>query len=281
MQTQPRQNDNAFLYAPDSAFWQVNRELAILLAGPRMLLMQVAHPMVAASVYHHSYVFQKPLLRLYRTLSLTMTLIYGTQAEIHHAVAEIERVHRPASGKLSESTGKHKQGAAYNPRNPRQAMWVYATLIEGALDAYERFVSPLSTERQEAYYQDSLIFAETMHIPRRYLPDSYAGLLDYMQQAVACEEVHVGPWARKIAPFLTLQASRLGRYPAYPLFRLTVNTLPESIRAQYGYARYAWEQPLLNFNLRCIRLLLPLLPAVLRFQPHYRRAQQIVQESQR
>src|SRR5262245_3227101 len=42
------------LYGRDTVSWQLNRESVLLLGGPRALLLQVAHPAVAAGVADHS-----------------------------------------------------------------------------------------------------------------------------------------------------------------------------------------------------------------------------------
>ena len=62
---------SAGLYAPDSMMWQMNREAVLLLAGPRALLMQLAHPLVAAGVAAHSDFQSDPLRRLRRTSTAT------------------------------------------------------------------------------------------------------------------------------------------------------------------------------------------------------------------
>ena len=42
------------LYGPGDVTWRVNREMVLLAGGARALLMQVAHPLVAAGVAQHS-----------------------------------------------------------------------------------------------------------------------------------------------------------------------------------------------------------------------------------
>ena len=42
------------LFGPASVTWKVNREAVLLLGGGRALLLQVAHPLVAAAVAAHS-----------------------------------------------------------------------------------------------------------------------------------------------------------------------------------------------------------------------------------
>ena len=64
------------LFTPASVTWRVHREAAVLLGGGRALLLQVAHPLVAAGVAAHSRFRSAPLERLRRTLDLMLTLVF-------------------------------------------------------------------------------------------------------------------------------------------------------------------------------------------------------------
>ena len=68
-----REMSNAGLFGPGSLTWRVNREGVLLLGGGRALLLQVAHPLVAAGVAQHSNYREDPFGRLYRTLD-TVTM---------------------------------------------------------------------------------------------------------------------------------------------------------------------------------------------------------------
>ncbi len=260
------------LFAPDSAIWRVNREQVLLLGGARALLMQIAHPMVAEAVHDHSYVFRRPLQRLHRTLSLTLTLVFGTAQEIEASLAEIERAHRPAVGVLAQSVGAHPAGALYNPRNPRQALWVFATLVEGALSGYQRFVGPLDATEQERFYADSARIGAWMGIREALLPPTYPALLAYMDAMLAEGQVAVGPKARAIAPFITGQTIAPLRPLTFPMNRLTAGLLPPALRAQYGYAWSPADDKRLDQFSAWVRQIVPRLPPRLRYVAPYRRA---------
>lgn len=263
---------DSYYFSPDSAIWAINREQILLLTGMRVLLMQLAHPMVAEAVYKHSYVFEKPILRLQRTLDLTLAMVYGTKLEVQQAIADIEAAHRPAVGRIENSIGKHQAGAVYNPRNPRQALWVFATLTEGAIFGYEKLVSPLSDERKEEFFENSRTIAEWMGIRASYIPKNYVGLQNYMQEVVETKEVCVSEKARKVAPFVTAQSIFGVNIATYPLFRFNIGLLPEAIRQQYGYSLPSWEQKLVNYTCSLSRMIVPGLPKILRFMPKYRHA---------
>ncbi|QPC82527.1 DUF2236 domain-containing protein [Phototrophicus methaneseepsis] len=241
--------------------------------GTRVLLMQIAHPMVAESVYNHSYVFKKPIKRLFRTLSLTLALVYGTQSETEIALKEIEEAHRPATGRLTEPIGKHMSGAAYNPRNPRQAFWVQATLVEGAVTGYETFVGPLSEADKQAFYVESQQIGVWMGINRQRMPATYNAMLDYMQEAVETGEVAVSEKARKIAPFITGQSWPGLSLLSHPLYRLSVGLLPGTIQQQFGFKPFSpFEQHTLNIIQAATYRFLPLMPGFLRYMTPYQRA---------
>ena len=57
-----RAHDLRGLYGPGSEAWRLNREAILLLvAGPRALLLQIAHPLVAEGVDQHSDVPRRPV----------------------------------------------------------------------------------------------------------------------------------------------------------------------------------------------------------------------------
>lgn len=267
-----------FYYSPNSTIWKINREQIILLGGARALLMQIAHPLVAESVYQHSYVFTKPYLRLKRTLDLTLSMVFGTVEEVQQATDEINRVHKPATGRLTTSTGNYPSGTPYNPRNPKLALWVYATLVEGALHGYENFVHPLSDADKQSYYEDSKKSVEPLGVKPSRIPATYDDLLDYMHTAIDTGEVIVGDTARKIAPFILLQSRRLAFPISYPISRLTFAQLPDLIREQYGYSLHPIETFGVNIGLTLTRNLIPILPSILRYVQPYRRAQAILRK---
>lgn len=267
-----KQIGSAYAFAPDSLIWRVNREQVLLLGGARALLMQIAHPMVAEAVYNHSYVFRHPLRRLHRTLNLTLSLVFGTHDEIEAAIAEIRRAHRPATGVLADGVGAHPPGAPYNPRNPRQALWVFATLIEGAISGYERFVGPLRPFERDTFYADSTRIGEWMGIRSALFPPNYEALRAYMDNMIAEGQVAVGAKARAIAPFITGQSIAPLRPFTLPMRRLTAGLLPSDLRAQYGYRWSLTDERLLDQFSAWVRRIVPQLPPQVRYAPEYRRA---------
>lgn len=272
-------DNRSFHFAPDSAIWEINRERVLLLTGVKVLLMQIAHPMVAEAVYNHSYVFKKPLLRLHRTLKLTLGMVFGTKSEVAQAIAEIEQAHRPAVGKLEQGVGIHAAGTSYNPRHPEQALWVFATLVEGAISGYETLVAPLSPIRKQEMLDNSSQIATWMGIPQQYIPASYDDLVTYMQDAIDSQIVIVSDKARKIAPFITTQSIPLVNIMSYPIVHMNIALLPEKLRQQYGYQLGSRENTVIQGVFGLSRRVTPRFPHFIRFAPEYHRAMRLQQLS--
>src|SRR5437763_6926244 len=142
----PAAMSDAGLFGPGSLTWRVNREGVLLLGGGRALVLQVAHPLVAAGVAQHSNYREDPWGRLYRTLDIVTTIVFGTSEESEEAAARLHRVH-------SRVTGVADDGTAYEANDPDLLMWVHAPLVDTSLLVYTTYVGTLTQAEREAYYQ--------------------------------------------------------------------------------------------------------------------------------
>src|SRR5438309_10114812 len=105
------------LFPTDSVARRVDRELFLLAGGAAALLMQVAHPLVAAGVDQHSDFRRSPIPRLMRTVDTTLAIVFGDRATAERAFRRIDRVHAPVRGSASD-------GRAYRARDPRLMLGV-------------------------------------------------------------------------------------------------------------------------------------------------------------
>jgi uncharacterized protein (DUF2236 family) len=261
------------LFGPRSLSWQINREAVLLLGGGRALLMQIAHPLVAAGVAAHSQFERAPLQRLWRTLDLSLTTVFGTAADALAAVRQVERVHAHVHGRLAEAIGPFRRGTRYDANDPRLLHWVHATLVDSALLAYERFVRPLSAAERAAFYAESTIAARLFGIPARLIPATFPEFRLYMRDMVRGPALAVGPAGRAIAAALLSPPLPFGLRQAAQSTRLfTIGLLPVPIRRRYGYAWTATHARALAVLTAAIRSGLPVLPRITRDFPHARRA---------
>src|SRR4051812_33210700 len=89
-------------FAPSDQIWKVARELALMLGGGRALLLQVAHPLVAAGVAEHSGYREDPWKRLEGTMRAVWAVVFGRRAEADRAAARVRAMHKTVSGVLTE-----------------------------------------------------------------------------------------------------------------------------------------------------------------------------------
>ena len=132
------------LFEPDAAIRRIGGESALMLAAGRALLMQVAHPLVAAGVADHSGFQEDPWRRLARTMQAVYAVVYGTRPEAERIRRGVAAAHAHVHGELREHVGRFAAGTPYRADDPALTLWVHATLVDTALVVYSRFVGPIS-----------------------------------------------------------------------------------------------------------------------------------------
>ncbi len=125
------------MFGPGSMTWRVNGEALLLLGGGRALILQVAHPKVAAGVAEFSDYRRDPWGRLYRTLELTLAIAFGEPEDSQAASRRLRRIHERVAG-------RDDRGEPYRALDPALLLWVHATLIDTSLTIFERYVAPLT-----------------------------------------------------------------------------------------------------------------------------------------
>jgi uncharacterized protein (DUF2236 family) len=65
------------VFGPASLTWRVDREAAVFLGAGRALLLQWAHPWVAAAIAEHSRTFAEPIARFHQTFNTVFTMVRG------------------------------------------------------------------------------------------------------------------------------------------------------------------------------------------------------------
>jgi uncharacterized protein (DUF2236 family) len=257
------------LYGPGDVTWRVNRELVLLAGGGRALLMQVAHPLVAAGVAEHSGYREDPWGRLFRTLDVTTRIVFGDRATSRAAARDLRAVHARVRGVAGD-------GTPYDARDPELLLWVWATLVETSLLVYTRYVRALTAAERDRYVVEQARFGRAVGIPAGRFPADHAALTAHVDAMVA-GELRVTEPARAVAR-ATLRPPLPGplRPAAWPagelLGLLTVGLLPAPLRAQYGLRWDPAREALLRASAEAVRRLLPLLPGPAREFPAARRA---------
>lgn len=145
------------LYGPNSVAWRLNREATLLLgAGPRALLMQIAHPLIAEGVAQHSDFQADPWRRLRGTLRSYLAIVYGSRTAARAEIRRLNALHRTIGGPVRDPLARAASGAeTYDARDPSLGLWVHATLIDATLVAHDRWISPLSRSDRARFYAET------------------------------------------------------------------------------------------------------------------------------
>ena len=247
---------------------RINGERVVVLGWGRAILLQVAHPLVAAGVAEHSrftgHRFAR-LGRLHSSIRAMRRLTFGDEQAVRATAAAINRIHDRVNGTLREPAGPYPERTPYSAADPALLAWVHATLLDSLPLAYERFVGPLTEADKDAFCAESSAAARLLRLPEEGIIATRAQLERYMRQMLSSPQITVTPTARRLAAELLYPPLGDATRPAAWLVRLvTLGLLPPRIREAYGFPwRASDERRLerLTAASRRVRLLLPALLA--------------------
>jgi uncharacterized protein (DUF2236 family) len=255
----------ARLFSPTSPFWRVNREWLMVLSGPRALLLELAHPLVAAGVAQHSNYRGDPLGRLTRTIRMMTDINFGDGTLAKRAAQRVGRCHVPVAGTLTADVGPYLAGTPYQGHDPLLKLWVLATLVDSIWVVHDHFLRPLSDVEKQAYYDDTQILGRAFGIPPEMMPPTYEDFLNYMDSMFTSDLLTVGDDARNIVHAL-FGAPSLG-----PIIRaasfVSIGLLPKHLQTAYGFEWNAGRERWLRRWAAMSRQVWPRFPSLLRAHP--------------
>jgi uncharacterized protein (DUF2236 family) len=256
MTTTPMKDEG--LFGPASAAWKIDRERAVLLAGTRSLLMQLAHPRVAMGVAEHSDFRRRPFRRLARTLTLSLDSVFGDTPTARGAVRRINATHALI------------RGSGYTAFDPDLLMWVLATLVDSVVLAYELFVGPLTSQEKDAYYRETCEATRLLGLRASpAAPADFTALRRYVDEMIVSGEVRVSETG--LAMGLATLYPPAARWVPRPVKDftafVTAGLLPAALRRQYGLPWSTRHRAAFEVFVRSVRATVPRLPARLRYVP--------------
>jgi uncharacterized protein (DUF2236 family) len=280
-------------YGPQSEAWKLNREAMLLLgAGPRALLLQIAHPLVAAGVAEHSDFRSDPWARLSGTLRSYLRIVYGTADAARGEIRRLNDLHRGIRGNVIEARARERHGRRYSALDPDLSLWVHATLVDSTIAAYADWIEPLSRDDRARYYAETLPVGLAFGIPASKLPADLDAFETYLDDMLAPGgPIEVGELARELAdgilhpplgpavaaagwPFDRL-AGLMDALPARAytwLFWPSIGLLPERVRDGYGMSWGVRERLVSTWLVATWQAWRPALPASFRQMPQALRA---------
>jgi uncharacterized protein (DUF2236 family) len=141
------------LVPPQSVSWRVFKNpVALFVGGVAAVILELAEPRVRAGVWNFTSFRSDPVMRLRRTGLAAMVTVYGTRSTAESMIAGVRRLHARISG-ITEA------GELYRADDIELLNWVQATAAFGFLEAYHRYVQPLSREARDRYYAEGIAAA--------------------------------------------------------------------------------------------------------------------------
>jgi uncharacterized protein (DUF2236 family) len=265
---QPRREGSAIVAQ------RLNAERLVLLGWTRAILLQLAHPLIAAGVYDHSSFRATPWAaasRLHSTVRAMLALTFGTDAEREHALHGIRTIHTRVHGHLRERVGPFPAGSAYSAEDPALVLWVHLTLLESIPQAYELFVGPVSDRERDSYCAESAWAATALGARPADVPVTWAHASDHLSRMYASGALAVGNQARELsAAVLAPPLTRV--FPPVASWNrlISVGLLPQEIRRQYGLEWSDAHQRRFDRAVRRIRRIRQSLPDFVALWPEAR-----------
>jgi uncharacterized protein (DUF2236 family) len=222
----------AGIFGPESIIWKINRESAIFLGAGRAALLQVAHPWVAKALEDHSNLLGDPIARFHNTFRIVFTMIFGTLGQALAASRHLHTLHTSVRGTIAEPVGDWSRSAHYEANEIAALRWVYATLVESAVLAYES-VLPLSVSEREQYYRESKTMAALFGLPASALPADWTLFAAYCDAMHHSGELGVSPSARRMAHAI-LSGAGSWIHPPRWYRALTIAWIPPRFRDEFG-----------------------------------------------
>ena len=243
--------DDPGLFGPKSTTWKIMGDVSSFIGGIRALLIQAAHPEVAAGVANHSTYRDDPLGRLSRTASYVTATAFGAMPEVEKSIKMVSSAHRPVSGTSS-------RGEKYSAGNPEMAAWVHNALIDSFLVSYQNF-GPFILKDEEA---DSYVYEQTnlgKLMKASPLPENAASLSCWLSENPKVGSSKEGAEAvsflkKPPLPFFTLIAYKI-------LFNAAVATMPKELREAIGVTPKKGAKTAGNFLTKVLRYALGFSPA--------------------
>jgi uncharacterized protein (DUF2236 family) len=162
----------------------------------------------------------------------------------------------------------YPRGSHYQANEIAALRWVYATLIESAVMAYEWVLPPLEDTEREAYYAETRRLASLFGLPATELPSDWKAFTAYCR---AMEESELESGALGVSGKTREMARRLmaggGSWIKPPQWyrTLTAMSLSERLRGEFGMTVSREEERSLDRVRRWLPKVYRALPGAVRF----------------
>ncbi|KAF1817338.1 hypothetical protein P152DRAFT_387156 [Eremomyces bilateralis CBS 781.70] len=238
---------------------KIVREAILLSGGGVAVLLQMAHPSVAAGVNNHSNFAYRPVDRLRTTMTYVYCMTFGTPAEKEAIINLVHKAHTVVKGKDG--------GRDYSADDPDLQLWVAATLYATAINLYTKIFGSLPEKEHDKIYTQYAILATSLRVPQKLWPANRAAFWRYWDEQIAKAEIN--DHARAVAQdVLWNKVAPLWVRAPLPLLRVfTTYMLPPTLREEFGFKDTKSRRAFYNLMVGTLKVTYPLTPKFIRTYP--------------
>jgi uncharacterized protein (DUF2236 family) len=246
----------------DAVARRLNRELFAALGSTTAVLLQIAHPLVAAGVDQHSDFRRDPFGRFHRTANTSLDAVFGTTSRALRALRRIDARHVGVRGTAED-------GRPYRARDPHLLLWVQATLVLTSLRWYELVAGRLPATDRQRYWDEGKVFARELGVPDELFPPTIGDLERYERDMLATAvvpDITSRLVARRVIhPFVALPDAVY-----WPTDVVAAGLLPPSLRDAFELRWGPAERFFFRFVIVTLRIWRAVAPRWLAIVPHAR-----------
>jgi uncharacterized protein (DUF2236 family) len=246
--------------------WQFASDVRLYAVMLYPLLLQVAHPTVAAGVHDYSDFEHRPWDRLLRTLDYVNLLVYGG-AEAMRAGRRLRSLHK-------DFRGIRPDGRHYTALEPEAYAWVHATLLETYVVGHAHFGRRMRPDQIERFYREYRGLGRLIGVRERDLPPTWPEFRTYVEETVRTRLARTDSVDRVLAAVRYVAAPpiripdrlwRMARLPASRTLWLGgLGLMDPQLRQRLGVRWTPLDEAAFRSLGAASRALDPLLPASLR-----------------
>jgi uncharacterized protein (DUF2236 family) len=248
------------LFGPDSLAWEMYREVVTPVSFLSAVLMQMAHPAIAAGVAQHSNFVEDLMGRAFRTSASFYGLLFGALEDVLAGTRKLHAMHRALRGRVTDRDVPGA-GETYRANDQTLLRWVASTVTVAGRASFEAFVRPLTAAEREESHRGMILANAAVGVLPDALPDTAAGFEAWYQGVVDGSELVVGETARRVVANLRERPLLYG-----PLDELaTAAFLPPRWREAFGFRWGDAEERRFERAVQAIRWGLRATPAPYRY----------------
>lgn len=147
------------------------------------LMLQVAHPTIAAGVREHSNYTADPWGRFFGTADFVNLLVYGSPEQVNATATNLRVMHR-------RIRGTDVDGTKYSALEPTAYAWVHATLADAIVRGHHVFGTELTAADKDSFWREWLVLGARLGVRDGHLPDTWGSFLEYRRDMIDRVLVH-------------------------------------------------------------------------------------------